>query len=113
MEQRGSLAAMMGCTNQVVKCGVCITHGAKVNNHNGCASYAYKGGVCITHGAKAERKLCSHNGCTNQVRMKGVCTTHGALRQNDAATMDAPKKPKRGHLVIQYQYDKSVSTSAT
>ena len=31
-----------------------------------------------------------------KVRMKGFCTTHGALRRNDAATMDAPKKPKRG-----------------
>ena len=37
-----------GCTNQVQKGGVCVTHGAKVKTckHGGCANRVQKGGVC-------------------------------------------------------------------
>jgi hypothetical protein len=46
-----------GCTNQVVKGGVCWTHGAKVStrkqcSYEGCTKYVRKGGLCWTHGAK-------------------------------------------------------------
>ena len=67
-----------GCTNQAVKGGVCITHGAKLKrySHAGCKNKAQKGGVCITHGA--EVKLCNFKGCNNQAKKGGVCITHGA-----------------------------------
>ena len=63
-----------GCTNQVVKAGVCVPHGAKVKrctHHEGCTNQVVKRGVCITHGAK--QKQCSHEGCTKQAR-SGVVT---------------------------------------
>jgi hypothetical protein len=69
-----------GCTNNAVKGGVCITHGAKVTrkccSHEGCTNYAQKGGVCFTHDANTKR--CSHEGCTNYPVKGGVCVTHGA-----------------------------------
>ena len=43
---------------------------------DGCTNRVIKGGVCIQHGAK--RRLCSSEGCTNQVRKGGVCIKHGA-----------------------------------
>src|SRR5210317_1869431 len=42
----------------------------------GCTNQAVRGGVCIKHGAKHKR--CSSEGCTNQVVKKGVCWRHGA-----------------------------------
>ena len=70
-----------GCTNHVVKGGVCFTHGAKVEqkqcSFKGCTNWVVNGGVCVTHGAK--RKLCSFEGCTNKVQKGGVCITHGAM----------------------------------
>jgi hypothetical protein len=62
MEQR--LSCFEGCTNIVVKGGVCVTHGAKQKakkrcNHEGCTNGAIKGGICWTHGAKRELKHCS------------------------------------------------------
>ena len=53
------------CSNQSVKGGVCIRHGAekKICSHEGCTKYAQVGGVCRRHGAK--RKLSSHEGCIN------------------------------------------------
>mmetsp|Transcript_22579 Transcript_22579/g.35418 ORF Transcript_22579/g.35418 Transcript_22579/m.35418 type:complete len:204 (-) Transcript_22579:81-692(-) len=67
-----------GCTNQVVRGGVCMRHGAKVKrcSSEGCPNYARLGGVCIRHGAKV--KQCSSEGCTNQARNGGVCRRHGA-----------------------------------
>ena len=72
-----------GCTNVVVKGGVCKRHGAKkkkyICSHEGCTNKAQKGGVCIRHGAKVvKRKTCSHEGCTNVVVKGGVCKRHGA-----------------------------------
>ena len=74
-----------GCTNIVVKGGVCVTHGAKVErkrcSFKDCTSYAQKGGVCKKHGAKVEVKTakhCSHDGCTNGAVRGGVCITHGS-----------------------------------
>jgi hypothetical protein len=65
-----------GCTNIVVKGGVCITLGAKVKrcSQKGCTKQAQKGGVCVTHGAK--RKRCSFEGCSTQSRKGGVCYRH-------------------------------------
>jgi hypothetical protein len=37
----------------------------------GCTNFVIKGGVCITHGAQVKR--CSSEGCTNQVQKGGVC----------------------------------------
>jgi hypothetical protein len=62
-------------------------------NHEGCTNQAVKGGVCVTHGAKHKR--CRFEGCTNQVQKGGVCTTHGELRRNDVALTVAPTKPLR------------------
>ena len=48
------LCSQEGCTNHVVRDGVCVRHGAKVKrcNHEGCTNQVQKGGVCIKHGAK-------------------------------------------------------------
>jgi hypothetical protein len=66
------------CTNQALRGGVCIKHGAKVKlcSAEGCTNHAKKGGVCWTHGAKAER--CSSEGCTKFAQKGGVCWRHGA-----------------------------------
>jgi hypothetical protein len=71
-----------GCTNIIVRGGVCVRHGAKVKKRryecssNGCTNLAQKGGVCRRHGAKHKR--CSSEGCTNVVVKGGVCIKHGA-----------------------------------
>ena len=69
-----------GCTNHVVKGGVCNKHGAKVKvkfcSSDGCTNKAYSGGVCNRHGAT--KKLCSTEGCTNEAKRGGVCMRHGA-----------------------------------
>jgi len=69
-----------GCTNKVVKGGVCIKHGAKVKlcSIEGCTNYVQRNGVCIRHGAKVKVKQCSYEGCTNQVVKGGICIRHGA-----------------------------------
>ena len=71
-----------GCTNQAVKGGVCVKHGAKMKrcSSDGCTNKAQKGGVCIKHGAKVEYKRCSSEGCTNFAIKGGVCIKHGAKR---------------------------------
>ena len=52
-----------GCTNRVVRGGVCCRHGAKVElkrcSSEGCTNVVVKGGVCKRHGAKVELKRCS------------------------------------------------------
>ena len=71
-----------GCSNIVVKGGLCVKHGAKRKRQryecsiDGCTNHALKGGVCIRHGAKVKR--CSSEGCTNYVVKGGVCIRHGA-----------------------------------
>ncbi len=98
-----------GCTNIVVKGGVCIKHGAKkfkrcssegagvckkhAETHSkkqcsseGCTNQAYNEGVCIRHGAnvlEALAKQCSIDGCANQAKRGGVCIKHGAKRKLD------------------------------
>ena len=71
-----------GCTNQVVKSGVCIRHGAtwtkKKCSREGCSNFAMNGGVCIMHGAR--KRLCRMEGCMNGVIKGGVCYRHGAYR---------------------------------
>ena len=83
MSKARKRCSQKGCTNQAVKGGVCVTHGAKVRARKqcrikGCTNQFQKGGVCITHGAIKERKRCSHGGCTKQAIKGGVCVTHGA-----------------------------------
>ena len=67
-----------GCTNHVIKGGVCVRHGAKVKrcSREGCSNRAQKGGVCMKHGAKVKR--CRSEGCTNKAQKGGVCVRHGA-----------------------------------
>ena len=82
---------VIDCTNQVVKGGVCIRHGASRKlcsySKNGvkCTSYAHKGGVCTTHGAK--KKRCSSVGCTNQARKRGLCLHHGAYKNSTSTNL--------------------------
>ena len=90
------LCSSDGCTNQVIKGGVCVKHGAKKElkrcSSDGCTNQAQKGGVCIKHGAKYIRKQCSSEECTNQVVKKGVCWRHGANRNpNDESTAFASR----------------------
>ena len=76
-----------GCTNQVLKGGVCLKHGAKVKrcSNKACTNKAVKGGVCVKHGAKVLR--CNSEGCTNLAKRGGVCIRHGAYHNtNDEST---------------------------
>ena len=59
-----------GCSNVVVRGGVCVTHGAMVKrcSFDGCANGVFKGGVCWTHGANLIKKRCSQKGCINGAR---------------------------------------------
>eukprot|EP00984_Skeletonema_dohrnii_P012413 scaffold5035_cov88-Skeletonema_dohrnii-CCMP3373.AAC.2 len=68
------------CTNQVVKGGVCLSHGAELPkcSHEDCTKYARKGGVCCSHGAVDVRRRCSHEDCTKYARKGGVCSSHKA-----------------------------------
>ena len=60
--------------------------GAKVKqctHHEGCTNQVVKGGVCIMHGAKQKRSS-HHEGCTKQARSGShnrICVTHGAKRK--------------------------------
>ena len=60
-----------GCTNKVVKGGVCWNHGAKLTaakvkicSNEGYANQVRSGGVCRMHGAEGKVKTCSHEACT-------------------------------------------------
>jgi len=83
-----------GCTNQVVKGGVCIMHGAKQkrSSHEGCTKQARSGVVTVDAPSKPQQDLC-HTWrkketihlcwvlkvrCTNIGVKRGVCITHGA-----------------------------------
>ncbi len=68
-----------GCTNTVIKGGLCRRHGAKVEqcSSEGCTNQARNGGVCRRHGAKGKR--CSREGCTNVAIKGGVCSVQCAL----------------------------------
>ena len=58
MSQAWSNDETMNCegrTKQVVKGGVCVTHGSKTQCiFEGYANIVVKGGVCVTHGAKTK-----------------------------------------------------------
>ena len=81
-----------GCTNLVVKGGVCIRHGAKRKTCSSeeCTNQAVEGGVCVRHGATWTRKKCSSEGCTNLAIRGGVC-----ISSDDAAVKDARIKLRR------------------
>jgi len=56
-------------------------HGAKMRTckHDGCTNNLVKGGVCYKHGAiRPPRKKCEREGCNNNAQRLGVCCTHGA-----------------------------------
>ena len=77
-----------GCSNKVIKGGVCVRHGAKNKRCNieGCTNKAQLGGVCKRHGAKTK---CSSDGCKNHAKRRGVCKRHGAYEyrnKNDEST---------------------------
>ncbi len=61
---------------------MCVKHGAKLLKKKcsmeGCTNNAVKEGVCIKHGAKVKR--CSSERCTNKAVQGGVCCRHGAKR---------------------------------
>eukprot|EP00985_Skeletonema_marinoi_P006466 scaffold2799_cov126-Skeletonema_marinoi.AAC.5 len=80
---RKKICSSDGCTNQVIKSGVCIRHGAtwtkKKCSSEGCSNFAKKGGVCLKHGA--QKRLCRMEGCMNGVRNGGVCVRHGATKK--------------------------------
>jgi hypothetical protein len=59
-----------------------MRHGAKIKrcSSEGCTNIVVKGGVCVRHGAEQKKKQCSINGCTNQSKRRGVCIRHGAKR---------------------------------
>ena len=80
-KRRRRICSADGCTNQAVKEGVCIRHGAQVKlcSSEGCSNKSLKGGVCKRHGARVKR--CSYEGCTNQAQNGGVCMKHGAKRK--------------------------------
>ena len=48
-------------------------------SHEGCTNKVIKGGVCVTPGAVFKR--CAHAGCTNGAINGGVWVTHGATRK--------------------------------
>eukprot|EP00984_Skeletonema_dohrnii_P000266 scaffold86_cov98-Skeletonema_dohrnii-CCMP3373.AAC.3 len=77
---RRKICSSNGCTNQVVRSGVCIRHGAtwtkKKCSSEGCSNFAMNGGVCLMHGA--QKRLCRMEGCMNGVIQGGVCLRHGA-----------------------------------
>jgi hypothetical protein len=105
-----------GCTNQVVRGGVCITHGAKVKrcSFEGCTNQAKKGGVCVTHGAKMKR--CSFDGCTSNAKKGGVCyrhrsksgiitlTTNPVLQSNDVPSFVLP------HQSVDYEDEEELNS---
>jgi len=71
-----------------------MRHGAEVKHcsSEGCTNKVVKGGVCIKHGAKDKR--CSCEGCANRAAKGGVCVRHGAKPKIDyAAAKDALIKP--------------------
>eukprot|EP00984_Skeletonema_dohrnii_P014794 scaffold6288_cov131-Skeletonema_dohrnii-CCMP3373.AAC.3 len=127
-----------GCTNYVVKGGVCIRHGAKrkqcssagcsnqaiigglCKKHGGerkpcsidrCTNHVVRGGVCIRHGAKV--KLCIHEGCTTYARQGGVCKRHGAkvkLCSYEGCTNQAKQKGVcRKHGAYRNPHDESTA----
>eukprot|EP00984_Skeletonema_dohrnii_P039096 scaffold43085_cov216-Skeletonema_dohrnii-CCMP3373.AAC.1 len=91
-----------GCTNNVVKGGVCWRHGAKDTakvkhrkrcSSEGCTNQVRKGGLCKRHGAK--RKRWSNDRCTNSAEIRGVCMgQRDMIESEDARNMDHHLKVK-------------------
>jgi hypothetical protein len=52
----------------------------------GCTNKVVKGGVCVTHGAK--KKRCSFDGCTSNARKGGVCKKHKSWKEEFASPME-------------------------
>ena len=73
------------CTNQVIRGGVCVKHGAKAVRKlcsvEGCPNQVIRRGVCWSHGAKEDAQLCSSEGCKHLSVKGGVCSRHGAERK--------------------------------
>jgi len=93
------LCRVEGCTKQVQKGGVCITHGAQLKrcSSEGCPNRAVKGGVCKRHGAVVERKRCSAEDCTSLAQKGGMCHRHGAKRTviADGGSKGKPRPKKQ------------------
>ena len=66
-------------------------------SHEGCTNQYIKGGVCVTHGAKVKVKRCSHDGCAKQARKGGVCMGHDAKSLATAPReVEHPFQPPKG-----------------
>lgn len=57
-----------------------MKHGAKrrLCSTEGCTNMVVKGGVCVRHGAKQIRQTCRWKGCNNVVVQGEVCMRHAA-----------------------------------
>ncbi len=87
------LCSSDGCTNIVVRGGLCIRHGAKVKlcSIEGCTNQAKNGEVCIRHGAKVVRKRCSSKGWPIKLGMEECARgMEQRMYENFAAVKDAP-----------------------
>jgi hypothetical protein len=56
----------------VIKASIKTRKKKKCSHHEGCTNQVVKGGVCVTHGATL--KQCSFEGCAKQARKGGVIT---------------------------------------
>eukprot|EP00956_Cyclotella_meneghiniana_P001291 scaffold1399_cov48-Cyclotella_meneghiniana.AAC.3 len=83
-----------GCINIAYKGGLCIRHGAKKKKctYDECSKYAQKGGLCIGHGAQVERKKCTQEGCETFAQKEGLCCRHGAQVEYKKCTYDGCSK---------------------
>ena len=68
-------------TNQSIKGGVCLSHGARAKRCSveGCNKHGREGGVCISHGAKREK--CKSRGCSTIARRGDSCFSHAQNTQ--------------------------------
>eukprot|EP00985_Skeletonema_marinoi_P004674 scaffold2027_cov148-Skeletonema_marinoi.AAC.3 len=82
-----------GCTNKVVRGGLCVRHGAKVKRciSEGCTNQVIKRGVCMRHGATLKIKRCSNEGCTNQA----PCACGMGQKSNAVSVKDAQIKSSK------------------
>ena len=88
-----------GCTNQVVKGGVCVRHGAEVKtcSHEGCTNNVQNGGVCVKHGATVKKYTCryEYEECTNMVVKGGVCWKHGTKNNKEQRDLHYSYEPTK------------------
>ena len=67
----------------------CKGKALKLCSTEGCTNFVVKGGVCRSHGAMV--KQCSYEGCTNQAKKGIVCRRHGAKVKLSISSYAEPK----------------------